>query len=206
MANTAEIGFLKITSEGSVGANVRRIEAVTSYEALALVNKMEVELRHAAEGLRVPMFEVADRSATVLQQLKDIERRGKKLRNALEDDTIIEVMKESVIDVGYPLFVTRRNDLDTDGLRSYWDTLRNRMGEPGAVVVGTVSKGKPVIMAAGTDEAVAKGFHAGNVIKAIAKHIQGGGGGKATMAQAGGKNADGLDAALEAAREFLGAK
>jgi len=80
------------------------------------------------------------------------------------------------------------------------------MGKPGAVVIGTVSDGKPVIMAAGTDEAIAAGFNAGQIIKAIAPHIQGGGGGKPAMAQAGGKNADGLDAALDAARELLGAK
>ena len=79
------------------------------------------------------------------------------------------------------------------------------MSAPGAIVIGTVNEGKPVIMAAGTDEAVAKGFHAGNIIKAIAPHIQGGGGGKPTMAQAGGKNADGLDAALDEARKILGA-
>ncbi len=204
--NTAEIGFVKITSEGSVGANVRRIEAVTSYGALEYMNRFEAELRRASEGLRVPPFEVADRATANQQQIKDMERRNKLVRNALEDDTIIEVLREAVIDVGYPLLITQRSDLDTDGLRSYWDTMRNRMGAPGAIVIGTVHDGKPVIMAAGTDEAVAKGFHAGNVIKAIAPHIQGGGGGKPTMAQAGGKNADGLKAALDEARKFLGAE
>ena len=203
--NTAEIGLLKITSESSSSANVRRIEAVTSYEALAYLNKIELELRHAAEGLRVPLFDVAERSAATLQQLKDVQRRGKKVRKALEDDTIVEVMQAATMNVGYPLLIDRRDGLDTDGLRGYWDTVRDRMGAPGAIVIGTVNEGKPVIMAAGTEGAVEKGFHAGNVIKAIAKHIQGGGGGKPTMAQAGGKNPDGLDAALDAARELLGA-
>ena len=204
--NTAEIGFLKITSESSSSANVRRIEAVTSYEALAYMNKMEGELRSAAASLRVPLFDVAERSSATLQQLKDIQRRGKQVKNALEDDTIIEVMKAATVDVGYPLLVERRDGLDTAGLRGFWDSVRNRMGAPGAAVIGTVNEGKPVIMAAGTDEAVAAGFNAGAVIKAIASHIQGGGGGKPTMAQAGGKNADGIDAALDAAREMLGAK
>ena len=204
--NTAEIGFVKITSEGSVGANVRRIEAVTSYEALAYMNRFELELRQAAANLRVPPLEVADRAAANLQTIKDMERARKTVKAALEDDTIVQVMKESVIDVGFPLLVIRRNDLDTAGLRGYWDAMRDRMGAPGAIVVGTVSDGKPVIMAAGTDEAVAKGFDAGKVIKAIAPHIQGGGGGKPTMAQAGGKNAEGLDAALAAARELFAAK
>jgi alanyl-tRNA synthetase len=169
------------------------------------MNKMEAELRQASEGLRVPLFDVANRSIATLQQLKDVERRGKKVKSALEDDAIIEVMRDAAIDVGYPLVVIRRDGLDTSGLRGYWDTVRDRMGAPGALVVGTVNEGKPVIMAAGTKEAVEKGFDAGKVIKAIAKHIQGGGGGKPVMAQAGGKNADGIDAALDAARELLGA-
>ena len=203
VSNTAEIGFVKITSEGSVGANVRRIEAVTSFEALAYMNKMEAELRAASEELRVPMFGVAERATANLKQVKEFERRAKKVRNALEDDTIVDVMKEAVIDAGYPLLITRRDGLDTAGLRGYWDSVRDRMGAPGAVVIGTVNEGKPMIMAAGTDQAVAAGFHAGNVIKQVVELIDGRGGGKPTMAQAGGKNAEGLDAALEAARKIL---
>ena len=204
--NTAEIGLIKIVSEGSVGANVRRIEAVTSYEALAYLNKFEAELRQASESLRVPMLEVAGRASANLQQIKEMERKSKKVQTALQDEAIIDVMKESVVDVGYPLLVIRRNDLDTAGLRSYWDTVRDRMGKPGAVVVGTVNEGKPMIMAAGTNEAVAAGFNAGNIIKSIVGHIDGRGGGKPAMAQAGGKNVDGLDAALDAARKMLGVK
>ena len=205
VANTAEIGFLKIISEGSVGANVRRIEALTSYEALTYMNSLESELRQASEALRVPVMGVAERAAANLQQLKEIQRRGKKLRSALEDDTIIDVMSEAVVDVGYPLYIARRDNMDTAGLRSYWDALRDRMGAPGAIVIGTVNEGKPMIMAAGTDAAVAKGFNAGAVIKQIAGLIDGRGGGKPTMAQAGGKDASGLDAALDAARKMLGA-
>ena len=178
---------------------------MTSYEALNYVNSMEAELRQASEMLRVPVMGVAERAAANLQQLKDIQRRGKKVRSALEDDTIIDVMREAVVDVGYPLYITRRDNLDAAGLRSYWDTLRDRMGAPGAVVIGTVNEGKPMIMAAGTNEAVAKGFDAGAVIKAVAALIDGRGGGKPTMAQAGGKDISGLDSALDAARTMLGA-
>ncbi|MBQ9003675.1 MAG: alanine--tRNA ligase [Eggerthellaceae bacterium] len=205
VANTSEIGFLKITSESSVGANVRRIEAVTSVGALEYMNRIEVALRETADELRVPLFDVPERAAHNLRQLKDVERRAKFAKSTLETGAVVDLM-EKVVDVGYPLLVMRRDDADTEALRNTWDTVRNRMSAPGAIVIGTVKDGKPVIMAAGTDEAVAAGFHAGNIIKEIAKHIQGGGGGKPTMAQAGGKNADGLDAALDAAREILGAK
>ena len=202
--NTAEIGFLKIVSEGSVGANARRIEAVTSYEALAYMNKMEAELRETADVLHVPLFDVSDRAASNLRQYKELERRTEFAKATMAADTLGNVM-EKVVDVGYPLLVIRRDDADTTALRNTWDAVRNRMSAPGAIVVGTVNEGKPVIMAAGTDEAVAAGFNANAVIKAIAPHIQGGGGGKPTMAQAGGKNADGLDAALDEARKMLGA-
>ena len=113
---------------------------------------------------------------------------------------------KGVIDVGYPLIIARVNDMDTTAMRNTWDIVRSRLPKPGALVIGTVKDGKPVIMAAGTDEAVAAGFNAGAIIKEISKHIQGGGGGKPQMAQAGGKNPDGLDAALDAARELLAAK
>ena len=204
VSNTAEIGFLKITSESSVGANSRRIEAVTSLGALEYMKRIESELRETADELRVPLFDVSERTASNIKQIKDLQMRTKYARSALEEGTVIDVLKE-VVDVGYPLLVARYDDVDTTGLRTIWDTVRNRMSAPGAVVIGTVYEGKPVIMAAGTEEAVEKGFHAGNIIKSVAPHIQGGGGGKPTMAQAGGKNADGLDAALDVARELLGA-
>ena len=92
---------------------------------------------------------------------------------------------------------------DTSGLRNAWDIIRARMSEPGAIVLASVQNGKPVLFAAGTDQAVEKGFNAGEIIKQIAPAIQGGGGGKATMAQAGGKNVQGIEEALDKARELL---
>ena len=77
------------------------------------------------------------------------------------------------------------------------------MQEPGALVLAGEKDGKPLLMAAGSDEAVSKGFNAGAVIKAIAPCVKGGGGGKPTMAQAGGKDVSGIDAALDAARQML---
>ena len=81
---------------------------------------------------------------------------------------------ENMVNVGYPLIVARIDGLDAGGLRNAWDILRGRMPEPGACVIGTINNDKPVLMAAATDEAVAAGFNAGNVIKAIAGNIKGG--------------------------------
>ena len=93
--------------------------------------------------------------------------------------------------------------MDAGGLRNAWDIVRARMPKPGAVVLASNNNGTPILLAAGTDEAVAAGFNAGAVIKAIAPCVKGGGGGKPTMAQAGGKDVEGIPAALDAAREML---
>ena len=203
--NTAEIGFLKVTSEGSVGASTRRIEAVTSYDALAYMNKMEAELRETADMLRVPLFDVSERTASNIKAIKEAQVKARNVKQTAAEADLSHFLK-GVIDVGYPLIIARVNDMDTTAMRNTWDIVRSRLPKPGALVIGTVKDGKPVIMAAGTDEAVAAGFNAGAIIKEISKHIQGGGGGKPQMAQAGGKNPDGLDAALDAARELLAAK
>jgi alanyl-tRNA synthetase len=204
VANTSEIGFLKIVSEGSVGSNVRRIEALTSYDALEYMNKAEAELKSAAEQLKVGPFEVAARTAANLKTIKQAEAAAKKAQREAAEGDVAQYAKDTV-DVGYPLLVTRIDGLDAGALRNVWDMVRAQMDKPGACVIGTVNNGRPVLMAAATDEAVAQGFSAVDVIKAISKNIQGGGGGKPTMAQAGGKNADGVDAALDAARTMLGA-
>ena len=204
VANTAEIGFVKIVSESSVGANLRRIEAVTSYDALEYMNRMEAELKETAAEMKAKPFEVAERVKANLAAIKEFEAERKRAKQAAAEGDVSDHLK-NVIDAaaGYPVVVTRIDGLDTGGLRNAWDILRARLPKPGACVIGTVNDDKPVIMAAGTDEAVAAGFNAGAVIKSIAGNIKGGGGGKPTMAQAGGKDASGMDAALEAARDLL---
>ena len=204
VANTAEIGFVKIVSEASVGANVRRIEAVTSFDALAHMNRIESELKEAAAELKVPMFDVSERTAANIRAIKEFEAKQKQAKKAAAEGNVAEHIK-AMVDVGYPLVIARIDGLDSGALRNAWDILRSRMPKPGACVIGTVNDDRPVIMAAGTEEAVAAGFNAGALIKQIASNIKGGGGGKPTMAQAGGKDASGMDAALDAARQALGA-
>lgn len=206
--NTSEIGLVKIVGETSVGANSRRIEAVTSFDALDYLNNYERELKETAALLKVPPQDVAERTASNLKQLKDMTRRQKKAKaNAQKADIqeyLMECMEQSFIaDGNYPVVVARLGQSNPGDLRNAWDILRARMPQPGACVLAAVNNGNPLLMAAGTDEAVAAGFNAGNVIKAIAPNIKGGGGGKPTMAQAGGKDAEGIEAALAAARDVL---
>ena len=204
VGNTAEIGFLKITSESSVGANVRRIEAVTSYGALAYVNKVEAELKEAAATLRVPPFDVSERVAADQKALKEMRTKAKRAKSMIGDDMFATLLSQvQQAPAGYPVIIARTEVRDGGQMRNMWDVVRSRMDAPGAMVVAGVNDGKPVLMAAGTDEAVAAGFNAGAIIKAMGPAIQGGGGGKPTMAQAGGKNPDGIDEALEIARNMI---
>ncbi len=202
--NTAEIGFMKITAETSVGANLRRIEAVTSFGALAYVNKVEDELKETAAELKVPLFDVSERTASNLKSFKEMQQAAKRAKDTVSDDGINALLEQAVqAPNGYPLIIARAQAVEAGGQRHLWDVVRTRMGEPGAMVVAGEHDGKVVLMAAGTDEAVAKGFDANAIIKAMGPAIGGGGGGKPTMAQAGGKNAAGIDDALAIARDML---
>ena len=204
VARSSEIGLIKIVSEGSVGASLRRIEAVTSFDALEYVERIEHELLELASSLKVQKFDVAERVATLAVRVKELEsavKRGKSQRAGAD----VESMLAAVTDVGYPLLVLRAPDFDAAGLREISDVVRSRLAG-GAVVLASADPetGAPILLAAGGDAAVAAGFDAGAVIRAIAPHIKGGGGGKPEMAQAGGKDAAGIDAALDAARALLG--
>ena len=106
---------------------------------------------------------------------------------------------------GYKVVIAQLNGLEGAELRNVWDTIRQKVAGPVACVLATVTeKGTPALLAAATDEAVSAGFRAGDVIKTIAPCVDGRGGGRPTMAQAGGKNAEGIAAALDAARAQLG--
>lgn len=205
VGNTAEIGFVKITSEGSVGASLRRIEAVTSYGALEYVNGIEAELRTAAQVLSVPLSDVAERAASNLASFKELQTRFKRSQNAAADNGVAALI-EQVVDTpaGYPVVVAQVDVRDPGMMRNLWDVVRSRMSAPGAAVLIGVKDDRPILLAAGTDEAVAAGFNAGAIIKTIAPLVAGGGGGKPTMAQAGGKDASGIPAALDKARSELG--
>ncbi|MCL1798262.1 MAG: alanine--tRNA ligase [Eggerthellaceae bacterium] len=198
---TSEIGFAKIVGESSVGANLRRIEAVTSFDALAYMNRVEAQLKEAAAHLRAPLFDVGERAAATVRLLKEA---GGKQKQKQDGGSVAEgslaSLAEAALDVGYPLVVAFVGPADTGALRNAWDVVRARLPRPGACVLGADNKGTPLLLAAGTPEAVEAGFDAGALIKQISPAIKGGGGGNAAMAQAGGKDLSALEGALDAAR------
>ncbi|MDZ4180376.1 MAG: alanine--tRNA ligase [Coriobacteriia bacterium] len=205
VSRTSEIGLLRIISEGSVGANLRRIEAVTSFDALDYIERQERELSETALSLKVSRFDVAERVTAMLKRIKELESAGERVVDRLSDTAIDEILAGRV-EAGYALVIAQLPDSGATALRSAWDTLRARLGSSAAVVLATVDpeSGAPLLLAAGTDDAVAAGFDAGALIRAISPSVKGGGGGKPSMAQAGGKDASGIGQALDTARSILG--
>jgi len=204
VGRSSEIGLFKIVSEGSVGANLRRIEAVTSFDAVEYTYAQEAILADAASALRCRPQEVADKAVAVSKRLKEAEVALAEAKKRGTSDSLAEVIA-SAADVGYPVIVARVEAGDGSELRQIADTLREKTGG-GAVVLAADAGGSVLLLAAGSDAAVDGGFDAGRVIREIAPLVKGGGGGKPTMAQAGGKDPAGIDVALASARTLLGIK
>ena len=203
--NTAELGIFKIVSEGSVGSNARRIEAVTSVGAIEYVDERLAGLDEVASSLKCRPSEVLNRVEQLKEERADAE---KKLKAALVGGSSSQVSDavSAAVDMGaYKLVIARLDNIGGKELRGVWDTVRDKLGADCACVLASVADGKVGLLAAGTDSAVAAGFAAGNVIKEIAGHVGGRGGGRPNMAQAGGSDASGIDAALDAAKSLLNA-
>ena len=203
VSNTAEIGLFKIVSESSTGSNIRRIEAVTSTGAIEwLEGRAQIAL-DASAALKCRLEEVPARIANLQSELREANHKLKAALTGGSSDAISSAIENAVDCGSYKLVIAQLDGLEAADLRNVWDTVRQKGGSAVACVIATVtSKGQPALLAAATDEAVAAGFKSGDVIKKIAPMVGGGGGGRPQMAQAGGKDASGIPAALEAAREM----
>ncbi len=206
VGNTAEIGIFKIVSESSTGSNVRRIEAVTSKGALDYMTTRLALVDEAARSLKCRADEVPARAAALTVELRETASKLKKALTGGSSDAIGSAIEAAVEVNGYKLVVAELKGLEAADLRNVWDTVHAKLGANAACVLATVTeKGTPALIAAAGDGAVAAGFHAGNIIKTVAPLVDGRGGGRPNMAQAGGSKVEGIPAALEAAKSALGA-
>lgn len=205
--NTADLGLFKIISESSVGSNSRRIEAVTSMGAIEYVDERLAQLDEVAAALKVRPSAVADRVEQLQQDLRTANHKLEAALTGAGSNQVAEALKSAVLLNGYSCVIAKLEGLSGKELRSAWDGIRDASdGQPVACVIASATAdGKVSLLAGATDSAVAAGFSAGDIVKEIAELVGGRGGGKPAMAQAGGSNAAGIDAALEAARTKLGA-
>ncbi|MDI6713003.1 MAG: alanine--tRNA ligase [Anaerosomatales bacterium] len=200
VGRTSEIGFLKIVSEGSVGANLRRIEAVTSFDALEFVYREEAVLGELERTLKARVHELPAKVEALLARVREAEARARSAATRSVDATAVPEIRAGG---GYRVRIGRVDGLDAEALRTLADELRTTSD---AVFLASVKDGAVLLVAAGTDAAVASGFDAGALVREAARAVGGGGGGKPAFAQAGGKDASAVDAALDAVKAALGAE
>ncbi len=197
--STAEIGVVKITSEGSSAANVRRIEALTGPGAVALLREHDVALTAAAGVLRVQPDGVVD-AVTALQAKAKAAAKGASAPDAGALDALVATATD--VD-GVTMVAGSVDGIDPKALADLTDRVRGRLGDAGVAVLGCAREGKVALVAAAGPEAISRGVKAGAVVKAAAQAVGGGGGGKDSMAQAGGRDPDRLPDALDAARAAI---
>ena len=199
---TGMIGLFLITSESSVAAGIRRIEAVTGEGAYQIARRRLSALRESASLLATSMDDVPARIETVLAEQDKVKKEVFKLRQKLAAQEFIGSLENVPMIGDTPVLVTCLPDANTDILRKMTDRFRERY-ENGAVILGSVAKGKPVFVASVSDELIAKGLHAGEIVKAAAKVVGGGGGGRPNMAQAGGKDPEKLGEAMDQVKHLI---
>ena len=202
VANTSEIATFKIVSEAGVAAGVRRIEALTGDGVFAYYKEAEKELAEAAKLLKTTPAGILEKIAGLQNEIRALQSENESLKSKLAKDALGDVMDQVCEVNGVKFLPAKVEGVDMNGLRDLGDQLREKIGE-GVVLIASVTDGKVSLMAAVTDGAMKQGAHAGNLIKGIAALVGGGGGGRPNMAQAGGKNPAGVDAALEKAKEVL---
>ncbi len=202
VTQTAEIGSLVIVSEGSVGAGLRRIEALTGRGAQQFVQTRLKKLQNAAAYLKTTPEEIDRKVLAVMEESQAIEKElAKARREAAKRD--IEVLLKDVTEIsGVAVLAAKVNALDSEMLREMSDWLRAKLGS-GVVALGAVLGDKPNLLVAVTDDLVKRDLDAGKIVRQAAQYIGGGGGGRPNLAQAGGKDASKLGEALDAVKGIV---
>ena len=200
--NTGKITTFKIVSEAGVAAGVRRIEALTGEGVFAYYKEVERTLADAAKVAKTTPANLVEKIEHMLSDMKALQSELESLKSKAAKDALGDVMNQVTEVNGVQLLATSVDGVDMNGLRELGDQLKEKLGE-GVVVIASSAGDKVNLIAMATDGAMAKGAHAGNLIKGIAALVGGGGGGRPNMAQAGGKNPAGIPDAIAKVSEVL---
>ena len=202
VSNTGKITTFKIVSEAGVAAGVRRIEALTGEAVFAYYKDVEKTLAEAAKTAKATPANLIEKIEHMLADMKAMQSEIESLKSKAAKDALGDVMNQVTEVNGVKLLATSVEGVDMNGLRDLGDQLKEKLGQ-GVVVIASSANDKVNLIAMATDDAMAKGAHAGNLIKGIAGLVGGGGGGRPNMAQAGGKNPAGIPDAIAKVSEVL---
>ncbi len=202
VGNTGAILAFKILFETGVAAGVRRIEALTAKGLMDYYHELENKLLEAAKLIKARPDNLAEKVSHLLSENKALHSELESLKSKLAKDAAKDILSQVTDVKGVKLLAAKVEGVDMNGLRDLGDQLKEKMGE-GVILLASAAEGKVSLMAMATKEAMDRGAHAGNLIKAAAALVGGGGGGRPNMAQAGGKNPEGISDALAKAAELL---
>jgi alanyl-tRNA synthetase len=200
--HTGEIGPFLITSEGSVAAGVRRIEAVTGEAATERMLAYQRLVEGVAREFRVPWSEVPAQIEALQERNRALEREQERLRGQLAGARVGDLLDSAVAVDGTHVLAARVDVETKDALRQIGDRLRDRL-DSGVIVLGTVIDGQPSLLTMVTPDVVQRGVKAGDVVGQVALIVDGRGGGRPEVAEGGGKTPERLDDAIAAVAEIV---
>jgi len=199
---TGDIGLFKIVSEGGVAAGIRRVEAVTGENALALVQSLAARVNEAAAALKVQPDEITQRIAQVQDQVKSLEKELASIKARMASGQGDELLSQAVDMHGIKVLAATLEGADVATLRQVMDKMKDKL-KTAAIVLASVADGKVTLIAGVTADATSK-VKAGELVNFVAQQVGGKGGGRADMAQAGGTDPSALPAALAAVGAWVG--
>jgi alanyl-tRNA synthetase len=206
VARSGQLGLIKVLGEQSIGAGVRRVEALVGIDAFQFLARENVLVAQLAEQLKTRREDLPERVSGLVTRLREAEKELERIRSR----QVLEIAGElagGAQDVGGVAFVSHRapGGVGADDLRRLAVDVRGRLtGRPSVVVVAGVPKDRPVVVVAVSDEGRARGLRAGALVGVAAKALGGGGGGKDDLAQGGGANPEAIGEALAAVRRAVG--
>lgn len=203
VGETGEIGVFIIVSESSTAAGIRRIEAVTGWNAYQLIQKRFQILKHLSQMLGVAPDEIPNKALDIITTIEENRKKLADLRHQLASKEFSQVLVSAQTVKNIHLLAAKLPGADVETLRDMTDRFRQKYPS-GIAVLATITEDKrPVVIATITDDLVKRGLHAGELVKYVAQPLGGSGGGKPGLAQAGGKDASQLDQALSRVRQWV---
>jgi len=199
---TGDIGFFQIVAEASIGAGLRRIEAVTGRGAEEFIKERFSIIEHVADELKAPVADIENRIASLQAEIDAERKKAIALERRLLTSSIDSILDKAESVNGITVLTARVSASDMEALRQTGDLIKERLNSV-LLVLGADCSGRANFVAMVTPDLVKKGLHAGNIVKQVAAVAGGGGGGKAEVGQAGGNDVSRLDDALRLVKELV---
>ncbi len=204
--NTGDVGTLLIISEGSAAAGIRRIEAVTGREAYKLIQERSRLIKETAQALSANLDQIAEKAALTVEHLSAAQKEIENLRQKVAAAELVQALDKTLVVGDVNVLTATLDGADMNALRQMADRFRQKYPEKGIAVLATVIDGSPLLIAVVTEDLVKRGIKAGDLVQFVARQVGGGGGGRPTLAQAGGKDPSKLKEALDSVRGWVEGK